>query len=83
MQEAILAVLFKAYPEGYGLGPAEISRKAGIYREVGAAQMNSAIATGFLNQLHEQSKVERIAQKNGRGGWRLTVKEYEHRRDGV
>ena len=82
LQEAILDVLYSAYSD-YGIGPAEISNRAGIYRKVGVAQMNSAIATGFLNQLHEQGKVEKADQENGRGGWRLTRSEYNRRRDGI
>lgn len=83
LQEAILDVLYNAYPEGKVLGPAEICRQAGIYRKAGVAGMNAAIATGFLNQLHEQGKVERVPQENNRGGWRLTASEYARRRDGI
>lgn len=81
LQEAILGVLYSAYSEGYGLGPADICDRAGIYRKAGVAGMNAAIATGFLNQLYEQGKVERALQENNRGGWRLTASEYDRRRD--
>lgn len=83
LQEAVLDVLCNAYPEGFGLGAAEISRRAGIYREPGVVQMNDAIAHGFLNQLYDQGRVEQADQENGRGGWRLTAKEYERRRDDI
>ena len=53
----------------------------GLYRDKGDAGMNDAIATGLLNQLHEQKKVMRVNQTNGRGGWRLTEAEYKRRRD--
>lgn len=83
LQEAVLDVLCNAYPEGFGLGAAEISRRAGIYREPGIVNMNDAIVTGFLNQLYDQRRVEQADQENGRGGWRLTESEYERRRDDI
>lgn len=84
LQEALLDVLCDAYPEGYGLGAAEISRRTGIYRERGPAMnMNDAIVHGLLNQAHHQGKVERRAQPNDKGGWILTTEEYERRRDDI
>ena len=83
LQEAVLDVLCDNQPEGWGLGAAEISRRAGIYRESDVIQMNDAIASGLLNQLHEQGRVEQHDQENGRGGWRLTEREYERRRDDI
>lgn len=83
LQEAVLDVLCNAHPEGYGIGAADISRRAGIYRDPGVMNMNDAIIHGLLNQLHEQGKVERAHQQGGRGGWRLTDKEYERRRDDI
>jgi len=66
LQEAVLDILYEHYPEGYGLGPAEISRRAGIYRERGVADvLNDAIVWGLLNSLHEEGKVERIEQETG------------------
>ena len=82
LQESVLDVLAEHYNEGYGIGPSEISRRAGIYRERGPDdKMNDAIVTGILNTLQEQNKVERTPQENQRGGWRLTSEEYERRRD--
>ena len=84
LQEAVLDVLLEHYLEGYGLGPAEISRRAGIYRDRGPDNiMNDAIVVGVLNSLREQSRVERVEQEWGKGGWRLTEKEYSTRRDDV
>ncbi len=83
LQEAVLDVLCNAHPEGYGVGAADIGRRAGIYRDPGVMNMNDAIVHGLLNQLHEQGKVERAPQQGGRGGWRLTDKEYERRRDDI
>ena len=45
--------------------------------------MNDAIVHGLLNQLNDQGKVERAAQPNDKGGWKLTEKEYERRRDDI
>lgn len=84
LQEAVLDVLYEHYNEGYGIGAAEISRRAGIYRERGVADvLNDAIVWGLLNSLHDEGKVERIEQESGRGGWRLTEAEFNQRRDGV
>ena len=84
LQEAVLDILCEHYLEGYGLGPADISRRAGIYRERGIADvLNDAIVWGLLNSLHEQNKVERFEQSGGRGGWRLTEAEYNRRKDDV
>lgn len=83
LQEAVLDVLCDAYPEGWGLGAREISRRTGIYRDSGVVQMNDAIVTGLLNDLHEQGKVEQSNQANDRGGWRLSEREYGRRRDDI
>ena len=82
MQEALLEVLCDArHPKRFGIGAAEIGKRMGVYRDKGAADMNDAIVTGLLNQLHEQEKVVQADQTNGRGGWRLTEAEYKRRRD--
>ena len=83
LQESVLDVLCEAHPEGFGVGAAEISRRTGIYRDAGVVNMNDAIVTGLLNQLHEQGKVQQAEQENRRGGWRLTEREYERRRDDI
>ena len=76
LEEAVLDVLCESHPEGYGLGAAEISRRAGIYRRSGVVQMNDAIVTGILNQLHDHGKVNR-------GGWALSDSEYDRRREDI
>lgn len=84
LQEAVLDILLEHYPEGHGVGPAHISRRAGIYRSRGPSDiMNDAIVIGILNSLHGERRVERIEQENGRGGWRLTDSEFERRSDEV
>lgn len=84
LQEAVLDVLYENYNEGYGIGAADISKRAGIYRERGPSDiMNDAIVTGILNSLHEEKKVKRTSQESGRGGWSLTDSEYNRRRDDV
>lgn len=75
--QAILDVLFKAYPKGYGLGAADISKQCGFYRE---QPLNDGIVQGFLNELEQQKKVENSEQLNGKGGWRLTTSEYDSRK---
>ena len=81
LREALLDVLCDAFPEGYGVGAAELSRRTGIYREPAIINMNDAIVHGLLNQAYSQGKVERAEQRNGKGGWKLTDGEYERRRD--
>lgn len=83
LHEAVLDVLCAAHPEGWGIGAAEIGRRAGIYRATGVIQLNDAIVSGLLNDLYEQGRVEQAEQENGRGGWRLTAREYDRRRDDI
>ncbi len=84
LQEAVLDVLYENYLDNPCLGPAEISKQAGIYRDRGAYNiMNDAIVQGILNTLSEQDKVERCTQTCGQGGWKLTQKEYDLRKDDV
>ncbi|MCY4290124.1 MAG: hypothetical protein OXC63_16250 [Aestuariivita sp.] len=82
LEEAILDVLLEARHEDHCLGPAEISKRAGVYRERGAHNiMNDAIVQGMLNKLSDQNRVKRCEQLNNRGGWQLTDREFQHRRD--
>ena len=84
LEEAVLDVLLEACYENECLGPAEISRRSGIYRERGSENiMNDAIVIGILTKLASQNRVERCKQQNGRGGWELTKKEFESRRDDI
>lgn len=84
LKEAVLDILCEHYPEGYGIGAADISKRAGIYRDRGVENiLNDAIVWGLLNSLHEEGKVERMEQESGRGGWKLTQSEYNRRRDDV
>lgn len=81
LQEAVLDTLYHhKLNSKYGLGAAEISRRADIYRERGIADIiNDAIVTGILNSLHELNKVERAEQSTGKGGWKITQSEFEKR----
>ncbi len=92
LEEAVLDVLLEAAHEAECLGAAEISRRAGIFREGGSgepgsvASMNDAIVTGLMVKLHKAGKVERCTQGGGggrRGGWKLTDEEFARRRDDV
>ncbi len=85
LEEAVLDVLLEAKHEGDCIGAAEISRRAGIFRERGVVDiMNDAIATGVLVKLTDEGKVRRCQQHDTqRGGWELTESEFELRRDVV
>ena len=84
LEEAVLDVLLEAKHESECLGAAEISKRTGIYRERGRYDlMNDAIASGLLNKLADHGKVNRCKQKDGQGGWELTEKEFNSRRDEV
>lgn len=84
LEEAILDILLEAKHENECIGAAEISRRAGIFRDRGKENiMNDAIATGFLVKLSDENKVLRCEQESGRGGWELTDTEFQSRRDDV
>ena len=84
LEEAILDVLLEAKHENECLGPAEISKRAGIYRERGVENIiNDAIVTGMLVKLTDEKKVQRCKQDNNRGGWELTDQQFKHRRDDI
>jgi len=81
LEEAVLDVLLEARHEGECIGAAEISKRAGVFRESGEAGGNDAIAWGVLNKLAKHGRVERCEQSNNRGGWQLTDDEFSIRRD--
>ena len=83
LEEAVLDVLLEAKHEGECIGAAEISRRAGIYRDRGVVNiMNDAITTGLLVKLHGENRVERCIQSHANlGGWELTDSEFDFRRD--
>lgn len=84
LEEAILDILLEARHERECIGPAEISKRAGIFRDRGKENiMNDAIVTGFLVKLSDQEKVSRCTQSNNKGGWELTEREFRSRRDDV
>ena len=45
--------------------------------------INDAIVTGLLVKLANANRVQRCTQPNQRGGWELTDKEFNIRRDDV
>ena len=66
LDEAVMAVIVKAHQEGEVLGPAEISKRAGIDRNVGFGKDNliyDDITTGILARLVSAKRVSR----SGRG----------------
>jgi hypothetical protein len=84
LEEAVLDVPLREAQRGGCIGPAEISVRAGIFRERGTPNiMNDAIATGILVKLFDDGKVERCEQPSGRGGWKLTDAEFARRRDEI
>lgn len=84
LEEAVLDVLLEARHEGDCLGAAAISRRAGIFRDRGDVNiMNDAIAHGILVKLADEGRVQRCKQANAQGGWELTKREFDLRRDDV
>ena len=86
IEESILDVLLEAKHEDVCMGAAEISQRAGIFREGGVKDikgMNDAIVTGMLAKLYKEDKVKRCLQEKGQGGWKLTEKEFSKRRDDI
>ena len=80
LEEAVLDVLLEAKHEGDCIGTAEISERAGIFRERGegivseGGMLNDAIATGVLVKLAMEGKVQRCTQTRAshQFGWELT-----------
>ena len=75
LEQAVVSVLIEAADDDGCLGAAEISRRAGIFRDRGIVNiMNDAIATGVLVKLHDDGKVVRCIQHGTtRGGWELSI----------
>ena len=83
-EESVLDVLLESKYEGECLGPADISRRAGIFRERGSVNiMNDAIVHGVLVKLADENRVQYSTQPDEGGGWELTDKEFTERRDDV
>lgn len=87
LEEAVLDVLLAAALADECIGAAEISRRAGIFRDPdrkedgGVSAGNDFIVTGLLIKLRKGGRVERCEQSPGRGGWKLSAAEFERRRD--
>ena len=82
LEETILDVLLEAKYNSECIGSAKTSKRVGIYGKRGVANaMNDAIVTGMLVKFHSENKVERCDQPNGRGGWKITNKEFDKFRD--
>ena len=72
LEKAVLDVLREANQNGECIGAAEISKRAGIYRDRGSSNMmNDAISTGLLVKLESERRVKRCKQRNNQGGWEL------------
>lgn len=67
LEDAILEVL----APGECLGPAEISRRAGIYR--GSGSWKNMITQVVLQKLHDAGRVARGKQINGQPVWTLAA----------
>ena len=79
LEEAVLDVLADARSDEPCLGPAEISRRARIFRKSQFDdRMHDAITAGILNKLFDDDRVEHCNQESGRQGWKIT--DNEHRR---
>ncbi len=89
LEEAVLDVLWEAKGTGECLGPAEISRRAGIFRESGHAKKvgNDDIVWGILGKLVKQGRVHKCRQDSRRStkedGWELTDDEFSRRHDNL
>ncbi|MDA7983366.1 MAG: hypothetical protein MPJ79_04465 [Alphaproteobacteria bacterium] len=83
LEKAVTDVLLEAKREGECIGPAEISRRAGIYRGKSSGySMYDAIVQGILYKLEEHERVTRCDQPSGKKrGWELTDKEFASRQD--
>ena len=82
LEEAVLDVLLDAKYDEQCIGPAEISKRGGIFREGGRENtLHDAISFGILVKLHSANRVERCTQPNGKGGWKITDKEFHQRRE--
>ncbi|MEM7072286.1 MAG: HNH endonuclease signature motif containing protein [Pseudomonadota bacterium] len=82
---AVMEILYEAKKNRECLGGAEISRRAGIFREPGYAtkQGNDHIIWGILNSLVKDNLITKCDQKNKRPGWELTQKAFERRNDEI
>lgn len=90
LQEAVLIVLTDSYNRGECVGPAHVSKEAGIFKDGGnkgkkvpwedkSGTFHDAIASGILYKLKLAGKVERCRQSEARDGWTLTKDEYRKR----
>ena len=80
LEEAVLDVLSDARSGEPCLGPAEISRRARIFRKSQFDdRMHDAITAGILNKLFDDDRVRRCTQESGRQGWMITDREYRLR----
>lgn len=89
LEECVIAVLYDVYRDNICLGAAEISKRAGIFREAGDGDknnntkednfkaMNDAIVSGILVKLRKENRVERGKQENDKGGWKLSESEFK------
>ena len=84
LRVAVLEVLYEAKKGGECLGAAEISRRAGIFREAGYAQAagNDSIVWGVLSSLVKDSMLDKCSQASGSDkldGWELTDTTFRQR----
>lgn len=81
LRVAVMEVLYSAKKNRECIGGAEISRRAGIFREPGYAtkQGNDQIVWGILNSLAKDNLITKCTQKNNRLGWKLTKAAFAQR----
>ena len=81
LRVAVLEVLYAAYQKDECIGPADIGRRAGIFREPGYASKegNDHIVWGILNSLVKDKLLTRCKQKNKKSGWQLTKETFDKR----
>lgn len=76
LEEAVLGVFLDTYSSRFGIGAAEISKRAEIYRDSKPLErMNDAITWGILSKLYGEGRIVKLAQENGKGGFKLSDEE--------
>jgi len=74
LQEAVLDVLYEHYNEGYGIGAAEISRRAGIYREREIFSLASLIKEFSMERVQKGGAVFNIKRLDFLNGFYIRQK---------
>ena len=75
-----MEVLEEAEAQGECIGPAEISKRAGVYNARGGDDApvsggNDYVVLGVLNSLFANGLIDACKQPNGNRGWKLSSQE--------